>query len=349
MMLEKVLLTHFRNFTTETFSFSPFLTVIIGQNSVGKTNLLEAIYFLIKGKGFREEKEEELMQFGRDMCSVEGVLTTEEENIFCAVKMRRTSFLEKHFFVNKVKKKSYSYVSMLPPLVIFSPSFMYVIDGDKAKRRSFFDDIIAQTDREYKKRLTDYETALRKRNKILEKVRDHLTLKEELRFWDAYLINEAEYIVGKREEFVGYLNDHSQFDHTHFTVRYGKNVISHERLAQTFEKQLFVRKTLVGPQRDVFEICIQTEKDVEERSVHTFGSRSEQRLALFWLCVNEMRLYHEKLGKRPLLLLDDIFSELDAQNKSLIMRLIEDHQTVITTIDEEFIKHINTPKTIIQL
>lgn len=345
MLLKKIKIKNFRNFDNQVFSFNPFFTVIVGRNSVGKTNLLEALYFAIKGHGFRDKEEEELIQFGKTTGSVEIELGSEDETILYRVNFQKDKdklFL-KNCFINGIKKRVFDYSNQNIPLVIFSPSFMYVIDGEMGKRRDFIDLIINKIDAEYKKRLSNYSNALKKRNKILEKTKDIKNLKEELLFWDDYLIQQADYLTLKRQNLVDFLNNHQKLNDRQFKIKYLKNEISKKTLEQTFEKQFFIKKTLVGSQRDVFEIYL------DDRNVHKFGSRSEQRLSLFWLVVNEMRLYHEVLKKRPLVLLDDIFSELDIFNKNIIFKLIKNYQTVAATIEEEFVKTITSPKTVIGL
>lgn len=338
---------NFRNFTKSVFYFNPFLTVVIGKNSVGKTNLLEAVYFSSKGQGFREEREEELISYNQSNAAVEAVIAEEGENTLLKIHLQKNKTILKKFFVNKVKKKSYQYLNQTFPAVIFSPGLMTVIEGEPAERRRYFDNLIGVFDFEYKKRLINFKKGLQRRNKILEIEKEVEKLKQELVFWDDYLIKQANYLVERRQEVVDFLNQHPKLDSKIFTIKYIRSELSPESLDKTFERQLIIKKTLVGPQRDDFEIFIDTRSG--EKNIHRFGSRSEQRLALFWLVLNEVGLYNVKIKKRPVLLLDDIFSELDEVNRKLIFKLIKKQQTIVTTTQSEILNFIDIPHTIIHL
>lgn len=348
MFLKKITLKNFRNFDHNEFYFNPFITIIIGKNAVGKTNLLEAIYFLNFSAGFREEKLEELIKNGKKTSEVLGSFKEEDEEIiFRLILENIDSKIKKYLFINKIKKSTQAYFSQTPKAVIFSPSFLFLIEGDPEKRRSYFDRIISLFDYEYKKRLINYENGLRRRNKILEKAGDLEKIKEELIFWDDFLIDQAKYLVKKRKEIVDFYNQHQSIDHYSFFIDYQPCEISHKTLAETFNKQLYQKKTLVGPQRDTFEFYLK--KKGETKNVHHFASRSEQRLTLFWLILNELKIYQEKINKRPMLLLDDIFSELDIDNQNLILKLINQYQTVITTTQPEILNLITLPHSLITL
>lgn len=343
MRFTKITLNHFRNFIQSSFLFNPFLTIVMGKNSVGKTNLLEAIYFCLLGHGFREEKESELIHRGAETVSVEIEGREKDEPITQKIILSSTPSVIKHYLFNRVKKRLHEYVRYSMPVVVFSPSFLYVIDGQTQERRMFFDRMISRISNTYKRRLGYYEQALRKRNKLLEKISDVRHLQEQLVFWDMYLIKEAQYISEKRKNLADFLNQYPSLDDKHLKIEYRKNEISKETLTATFEKQRLIKKTLVGPQRDIYELHI------DGKNVHKYGSRSEQRLTLFWIVMNEMRLYETMLKQKSLVLLDDIFSELDASNKSLVVDIVKNYQTIISTIEEEFVDDLLFEKTLIRL
>lgn len=347
MILKKISLLHFRNFENNTFYFNPFLTIIAGPNSVGKTNLLEAIFFVGRGSGFREHNQEELINSQKDKADVAAQFGDGGDFIDLRIILDKTPFLNKVCFVNRIKKRIFDYNNFSPQMAIFSPHFISVIDGQPADRRDFIDRILSSIDIEYKKRLINYKRCLKKRNKLLEREKNISVLKEQLVFWDNYLIDNANSLVKKRQEFTDFLNNNKKLDSKVFTLDYQPSEISPKRLAETFEKQLYIKKTLVGPQRDNYEIYIGEEEN--RKNVHKFGSRSEQRLALFWLLLNEIKLIQEVSKQRPILLLDDVFSELDILNKALILKLIKKYQTVITTINLNVIDLIDSPHTIIKL
>lgn len=347
MILKSISLSNFRSFSKSTFYFNPFLTIITGKNAVGKTNLLESIYFAFNGKGIKGEKQSELVALKKTRTTVEVICGEEDEKILYRIILEAGETTSKIFQVNKAKKTRFDYTNYTPPVVIFAPQLINVIEGSPSRRRRYIDAILSKLNREYKRRLTNFEQGLRKRNKLLEKVYDVSKLTEELVFWDNYLIEQAGYLTRKREELSNYLNEHQKIKTHTFSIKYKKSALTPQALESSFNKQLRYKRTVVGPQRDDFEIYKLS--DGEKINVHTFGSRSEERLAMFWLVTNELKLYEERLKKRPILLLDDIFSELDVINKSLILELLKKHQTILTTTEHDILDLIDSPHVVINL
>lgn len=344
MQLDSIEIKNFRNFLKQNFKFNSKLTIIYGKNSIGKTNLLESIYFALKGYGFREKKEEELINENHIETDIKIFLTSVSDNKELRILLQKNGeSIIKNYLVNRIKKISREYSKNSYPVVIFSPNLIFVIDGDTSERRDFIDKIISSFDIVYKKRLANYETGLRKRNKILEIENNIEKLNLQLKFWDKFLIENADYITKKRYEFVDFLNSNPKIDTKHLNIKYEPKIISETTLKETFQKQLYVKRTLVGPQRDTYEIFI------NNKNVHKYGSRSEQRLGLFWIILNEIKLYENTLKIKPIILLDDIFSELDIDNKKIILNLIKDHQTIMTTTEKEIIKEVNHEHEIISL
>ncbi|HLL60964.1 MAG TPA: AAA family ATPase, partial [Candidatus Nitrosocosmicus sp.] len=236
MLLKQISLTNFRSFSKNIFDINPQLTVIYGNNSVGKTNLLEAIYCIAKGRGFREKEEEELLKNGESTCDIQSICENDNNLITYRIHLSRQNAIVKTCFIDRVKKRTFDYQSLTFPVAIFSPNLVYVIDGDLSERREFFDSIIMMIDKEYKKRLTNYNNSLKRRNKLLEKYDDIKTLKEQLIFWDNYLIAEAEYITEMREKLVTFLNNNPCVQDKSFEIKYLKNEISTKTLEETFQK-----------------------------------------------------------------------------------------------------------------
>lgn len=347
MNLIDLSLHNFRNFKEDKFAFSPSLTVIVGKNSQGKTNLLEAIHFILTGIGFREEKEEELIHFGKHETFVKGNFKLKEGRESFEINIsKKDGSVSKNFFVNKTNKKHFSYKKELPGVVLFTPEQITIINGSPQIRRDYFNKTISLFDLEYKKRLNNFENALRRRNKVLEKHVNDSQLREELIFWDNYLIKESSYITLKRQEYIDYLNSHKKLDSKEFSIVYLKNEFTKKRLDDVYEKEKLIRKTLIGPQKDDFQIFVDDFRI--KKDVHHFGSRSEERLAVFWLKINELSFYEKHLIK-PMLLLDDIFSELDLDNKKIVLNLIEKYQTVATTTEKELLDNVKIEKEIIKL
>ena len=335
MWLKKINLFNFRNFYEKSFNFNPFITIILGENAKGKTNLLEAIYCLSKGKGFREKEESELITFDKNQAKIEGIFEEKDQPFVYQVLIEKTDKgVSKKYFIDKTKKNWRQFVYLSPKIVLFSPYDLKIIDGPPEERRNYFDRFLAEEDAEYRKKLINYSNALKKRNKLLENFTEEKkeSFLEELAFWNKFLIKESFYLIEKRKKYCDFLNKHSLLEEKRFFIKYQSNIIDDKHLKSVFEEEVRQKKTLVGPQRDNFLIFIRNEK---EKNIHLFGSRSEQRLALFWLKINEIKYFEENFKIRPILLLDDLFSELDLKNRQLILRLIKNYQTILTTTEKE--------------
>lgn len=347
MILKNLILRNFRSFDKREFVLSPGLTVVIGHNSRGKTNMLEAVYFILNGHGFREDREEELVKFDQSDAVVTGRFMKNEVNDNFEISItQKNGRAVKTYFVNNTSKRKDFYTKQLVKAVLFTPDQINIIKGSPSLRRDYFNRLLSVFDLDYRKKLVNYEMALRRRNKVLEKHTSIAALKEELKFWNDYMEKEAQFLTKTREEYVNYLNSNMGLDSKEFSIAYLKNEFNKSRLAEVFEKEQVIRRTMVGPQKDDFEITMSN--GILKKNVHHYASRSEERLAVFWLKLNEVK-YFEKSGDKPLLLLDDIFSELDLDNKKIVLNLVENYQTVATTTEGELLKEIKTEKKIIEL
>jgi DNA replication and repair protein RecF len=346
MILRTVSLLNFRNFTDRKFDFNESSTVIVGENARGKTNLLESIYFSLNGEGFRESKEEELIKWEETQSFIETIWYDHDvKNMFQIRLLKKANHIEKKYFVNKSEKTHYQYSQFTTKAVLFAPEHVDIVSNGPDKRRSYFDKLISISDKEYKKKLQNYENALRKRNKLLEFHGDENKLKEELKFWNTYLEEQATYIFEKRKKYIDYLNSHQEMQSKVFEIVYKENRLTVHKLEQLFDYEKRVRRTMIGPQKDDFEIYL---VEATKKNVQLYGSRSEQRFAVFWLKLNEVNYLEEVFKKKPILLLDDVFSEFDLKNKQLILDLIQNYQTVITTTEADLIELAHISKSIIQ-
>ena len=343
MILKSISFNHFRNFKEKQFDINPNLTAIFGDNAQGKTNLLEGIYFILKGEGFRESKEEQLIIFNEKNGYVDAKIEDKKNKDISNLRIDLTinDFgLTKTYFLEKTKKGRHSYLKNLIPVVLFSPEQIEVIDRTMSIRREYFDKFLSGVDSEYKKRLTNYNQALRKRNKILESGFNSQNLDAELDYWNKLLIDNGSYLIFKRKEYITYLNSNKTIDSKEFSIEYKESPLSLDRFNESLPKELLIKRTLIGPHRDEYNIFLVNKLKVK-KDIHMYGSRSEQRLGLFWLKINELKYLENYFKKKPILLLDDIFSELDHNNQKLIFNLIGNYQTVITSTEKRLIKLIN--------
>ena len=333
MILEEINLQSFRNFNAFKCVFDDKFTILLAPNSSGKTNLLEAIYFVLSGEGFRESREVELINYhGARDGSVGARFRQNEETVASKIALVATDTnVKKAFFLNGSKVTHPQYMREQTRAVLFAPSQIEILTGTPEKRRSYINTILSSYDLEYKKRLTNYENALRKRNKVLEASFGSANPDSQLTFWNDYMIEQALYISSKRRSYIDFVNANKTDIGRSYTVVYRQNTFTAERLEEYKSLERRICKTVIGPQKDEFEIQMGDDK----KNVALFGSRSEQRLAILWLKLSEIQYCIEQTNLKPILLLDDIFSEFDTHNKKAVLGLVENYQTVATTTEEE--------------
>ncbi|MBI2074907.1 MAG: DNA replication and repair protein RecF [Candidatus Levybacteria bacterium] len=342
MFLKSLDLQNFRSYSKATFDFSENTTIIVGPNTAGKTNLIEAIFLLSRGKSFRAEKDIQMIAFGQDLARVKGKLANEEKvELEAVLTTGRIGGVEaplKRFLVNGVAKRRVDFITHLPT-VLFSPVDLEIIVDSPSTRRNFLDDVLEQIDHQYRLALVTYGKALRQRNALLEVARESGVRREgQFEYWDKILIENGNLLTLKREEFIVFINRAKKevFD---FTVLYDKSTISKERLLQYKDAEVGAAATLVGPHRDDLSIRINPSSSNESESVDVklFGSRGQQRLVVLQLKLIALSFIESRLGVRPVLLLDDIFSELDEDHIRIIYDILHKQQTILTTTHEEFI------------
>lgn len=330
-MLKSVSLQNFRSYKKSSFEFNHSI-IIIGPNTSGKSNLIESIYLLSAGKSFRAEKDSQMVNLGKEMGRVKGRIDDLDLEVVVTVgEVAGVRTQYKRFFVNGVAKRRTDFVGSLPS-VLFSPMDLEIVAGSPGVRREFLDNVLEQTDRDYRIALLGFSKAIKQRNALLELVKDGLPRRDDqFEYWDSLVIRNGSVLTRKRGEFINYLNDSKKevFD---FRIEYDKSEISRERLDQYREAENATGVTLVGPHRDDIFIYFEDDKPLK-----AFGSRGQQRLGVLQLKLLELRYLREKLGLDPLLLLDDVFSELDEGHINLILEIRDNQQTIITTTHEEFI------------
>lgn len=331
MYLNFLKLQNFRNYESREFNFSSNTTLIIGDNAIGKTNVLEAIYLLSTGKSFRAELEREMIHFGKELGRVSAVVSNDEKfNLeVLLVSEGPTLSRKKRFTINGVSKRQMDFVGNLRS-VLFRPEDIEIVTDSPSVRRKYLDLVLSQVDKEYRRSLLLYEKGLRARNKILERIREEGVSRSQLFYWDKLLIKHGEVLTLKRTEFIDFVNSTPDL-FADLAVIYDQSAINEERLKKYEREEVDAATTLVGPHRDDFKIV--TREKAGERDVHVFGSRGEQRLAIYWIKLGELEYVAKNSGERPLLLLDDIFSELDHSHRQHILEIIPKQQTIMTTTD----------------
>lgn len=334
-MLTNLRLSGFRNYVEASFELSGGVNVVVGENAKGKTNFLEAIYLLGVGDSFRAKRTEEMVSFGLELGKVAGeVRLTKNDQMTLEVMVNNGIVMGKavnkrKYLVDGASKRRRDILGLLP-LVLFRPEDVDLVGGSPSPRRRFLDSLLIQVDKIYENSLSTYEQALRRRNKILDDIREGTASRYALTFWDGLLIRHGQVVTDKRRDLIEYIN--TLFKKSDLfkdlEIIYDMSAVSESRLSQYKEAEVAVGYTLVGPHKDDFVV-----KD-KSRDLATYGSRGEQRMAVLALKMGEIYFMEEKSDKKVLLLLDDIFSELDETHKEEVLRVMSGRQVVVTTADE---------------
>jgi DNA replication and repair protein RecF len=351
MHLKHITLQNFRSYTKSNFTFDPRLTIIVGPNASGKSNLVEAIGMLSLGKSFRTSKEKQLIAFGKSVTHIKGNVSENEddEQIEITVSLNPQEVLQKRYLINGISKRR-SALSGRLPTVLFTPLDLAIVSGQPGDKRRYLDEVLEQTDPDYATALQVYTKALRQRNALLELAQKQGRRDgERFLYWDELLITNGQIITGKREKFIAYINQQPKKLFP-FDIVYDKSLMSKERLLQYKDAEVGAGVTLVGPQRD--DVLIQTEhpvsKDVED--VKYFCSRGQQRLITLELKNTQLSYLQKELGAQPILVLDDIFSELDSEHIEQVLHMMNAFQTIITTTHKAFINpHVAHNTAVIEL
>lgn len=315
MILESLTLQQFRSYSRRSFEFSPGVTIIVAPNAKGKTNMLEAIYLLATGKSFRADGDDEMIQWKSSFARVKAVMG----DMTVEVLLTPT----KKYLVNGIARRQIDFMGNLRA-VLFWPEHLELVTDSPSMRRKYLDSVLIQVDREYRRNVLSYERGLRQRNKLLDLINEGKASRSQLLFWNQLLIKAGAHITDTRAALIDFINTYHLSPFT-YHLAYDKSVISESRLEQYKDEEVAARATLVGPHRDDVSF------EMGDVSLSSYGSRGQQRLAILWLKLAEVSFIEEKTGERPILLLDDIFSELDEEHKKLVMDVIGKQQTIITS------------------
>ncbi len=344
MYLRYVELQNFRNYKKRSLEFSKQLNVILGPNGIGKTNILEAIYVLSQGKSWRSQYDFELIQNKKDFLNIKAkaLIKKEDTLLFLAIQKGLGNRSKKAFKINESPKTMKGFIGTLKS-VLFSPDDLEIITGSPSKRRRFLDEVLVQTDEEYKKKLSNLKKVVSSRNKILQNIFEGQGKEAELEFWNLNLLKFSNYVTDKRAELVQYLNKYlnenfSSLSNTKskLKITYKKSPISKERLTKYYAKELGARRTLIGAQKEDLIIEFSKDKDIFVNT-RFFASRGEQRTASFMLKLGTLDFIKEKTGQEAILLLDDIYSELDIYHREALSTYFHNSQIIITSSEKDLI------------
>lgn len=360
MRIARLALTDLRSYSRLELALGGGPQILWGENAAGKTNLIEALVVLAQGRSHRADSDAELVAWSRPFARVAGVVEREgaaPADVEVVVSREIGRGGRKRVRINGVPRRMSALGEALR-VVLFAPEHMLLVAGPPSLRRAELDELGAQRWPGHARALATYGRALQQRNGLLRAIREGTAGRDELRFWDRTIVEEGTRIAEARLRLLAELAEPLAAAHHEIAPAEGRLSLRYEtnaapdpergetvpealwrRLAETAEKEVWNGATLVGPHRDdaVFEL--------EGRPLPGFASRGQQRTAILALKLAELDLLASLDGSPPLLLLDDVFSELDPLRRAhLVRRILALPQAFVTTtalseLDPELLGH----------
>lgn len=332
MYVKSLDLKNFRNYENLSLVPDPGINIFYGANAQGKTNILEAVYLAGTTRSHRGSRDREMIRMGQEEGHIRMNLDRNGNDYRIDVHLRLHK--KKGIAVNGVPVKRAGDLLKLTSIVFFSPEDLNMIKNGPAERRKYLDYILCGTDPIYFQDLTRYNQCLSQRSRFLKDFGYGREKTDELDVWDLQLMNYGRRIIGKRKSFIEDLQEIAGNIHRQLTgekedlgLSYEPNVSEEEfeeKLRQGRERDLKFKMNTTGPHRD--DLAIRA----NGMDLRTYGSQGQQRTAALSLKLAEIRIYEEAKGFRPILLLDDVLSELDRDRQNYLLKIIRNTQTFIT-------------------
>lgn len=333
MYIKNIMLVNYRNYENLQIKLNENVNVFIGDNAQGKTNVLESVYYGAFAKSHRTSKDKELINWNKDKAYIS--LLVGKERLDKRIDINILKDGKKAIKVNGVKVNKIGELFGIFNVVMFSPEDLKVIKEAPNLRRRLLDMELSQINKKYYFNLVQYNKILNERNMILK---NNKFSEEMLEIYDYQLVEHADYIISKRLEYIDKVNFYGKEIHKDITTekeniefKYSCNVNLENYKANYLKKlQDNIKRdrekgiTSVGPHRDDFNVYV---NDID---VKTFGSQGQQRTAILTMKFSSLKIIKEITGEYPVLLLDDVLSELDLNRKKYILSTIQGIQTIIT-------------------
>ena len=342
LKIKSLKLKNFRNYDLLNLEFDEATNIFYGDNAQGKTNILEALYLTGTTKSHRGTKDRDMIQFGKDESHLETIV--EKNGIDYQLDMHLKKNSPKGIAINKMPIRKASELFGIINMVFFSPEDLNIIKNGPAERRRFIDLELSQLDKVYLNDLASYNKIVNQRNHLLKEIEFNKSALSTLEVWDMQLVHYGERIIARRKAFIEQVNEivsniHKKLtgDREELVLFYepsNGNISFEQALLKNKEKDMRLKSTSVGPHRD--DICFM----VKDLDIRRFGSQGQQSTAALSLNLSEIELVKKTIKDKPVLLLDDVLSELDKHRQNYLLDSIGDIQTLITcTGVEDFVNN----------
>lgn len=339
MYIESVKLKNLRNYTTCQVELDKKLNIFKGANAQGKTNFLESIYIASIGKSPKTTKDKDLIKWGENRAKIDIKI---KKNFYDEdISILLSNDQKKTIKINGIAIKKIGDLIGEMPIVYFAPDEIGLIKDSPSFRRKFMDIDISQINKNYFYLLCRYEKVLNERNKLLKQSRSFDNLKDTIDIWDTQLADIASKIIYCRLDFIDKIKEHTKAIHNAITSNKEELIIAYQGLEnksiEVLKEKIYklykdkikndfdLGYTTIGPHRDDIEIKI------NGIDIRNFGSQGQQRLATLSIKIAELKLFEELTHEKPILLLDDVLSELDEKRCKNFLKQIESYQTILTT------------------
>ncbi|MEF9939670.1 MAG: DNA replication/repair protein RecF [Clostridium sp.] len=340
MIIESLELKNYRNYKDLHIDFDQGTNILYGNNAQGKTNILEAIYVCATTKSHRGSKDKEMIEFGEEESHIK--IKIKKEGVPYRIDMHLRMNKTKGVAINGIPIHKASELFGVVNVVFFSPEDLNIIKNGPSERRRFIDMELCQLNKLYVHSLVQYNKIIMQRNKLLKEISFKPEYEEMLDIWDMQLVSYGCEIINYREKFIMQLNDIIKTIHytlsgekENLIIKYEANVASEdfERILKKNRIQDMKQKTtLAGPHRDDMTFY------VNQIDIRKFGSQGQQRTAALSLKLAEIEIVKKIVKDYPILLLDDVLSELDKSRQEQLLSVIKHIQTIITCTGlEDFI------------
>lgn len=342
MYVKSLDLLNFRNYEKLSLTLDPGINIFYGANAQGKTNILEAVYLAGTSKSHRGTRDRDMIRMGESEAHIRMHVDKNDSDYRIDMHLRKNK--SKGIAIGGVPIRRAGELFGIVNIVFFSPEDLNIIKNGPSERRRLVDRILCEIDRIYMSDLTQYGKCLNQRNRLLHDLYFNPSLESELPVWDEQLVNYGCRIIAKREEFVRMLENIASEIHTELTgekekltLVYEPNVTVEEfadKVARSRDADRKIKSTTVGPHRD--DVCIK----VNDMDLRLYGSQGQQRTTAISLKLSEIRIIEERIRNKPVLLLDDVLSELDRDRQNYLLGNIRDIQTLITCTGlDEFVQN----------